>query len=459
MYKFTFCCFFFFAGIIAHAQSFRLPDGGGEQKFEHQDEITDKERAEIIKILTKNQQLLTAQGKINRSAENIEAHPLFIWPLRNANGLTDTGYYGISNYIDHNPAVTNLIKDYNCGTRSYDLSSGYNHRGTDIFTWPFPWQKMDSNYVEVIAAAAGTIIGRFDGNFDKNCAFCTGACNANAVYIRHADGSVAWYFHLKSGTVTPKTIGQTVTAGEYLGVVGSSGNSTGPHLHLEVWLNDTYTTLIDPWAGACNATTPDSWWAAQQPYWRPTLNTIKFYRNIAPTFNSSCPADEKTNFTNSVKPGDTVYMTTFYRDWINTLGANHKIKLPDGTIWTSWVQGAGANNYSAAWWYYFWYMPNPAPAGNWTYEVTYNGKTYSKQFFMEIVYTFNGNGNYTDAANWIGSIKPPNPCTNGEVIIKTTGTNECIVNTPQTFSGAGKLTIKAGSKIKIPGNLIIQKPN
>ncbi len=440
---------------ITNAQQLKLPNGGGEKKFEHLDEMTNAEREAIIKTLKKNQELLVAQGKINRSAEQTESHPLFIWPLKNANGLTDTGYYGISNYIDHNPTVTNQITDYNCGNRSYDLSSGYNHRGTDIFTWPFGWQKMDSNYVQVIAAAAGTIIARYDGNFDKNCAFCTSACGANAVYIRHADGSVAWYLHLKSGSVTNKTVGQTVTAGEYLGIVGSSGNSTGPHLHFEVWLNDTYTTLIDPWLGNCNPTTTDSWWAAQQAYRRPTLNATRFFRNTIPTLNSNCPADEKTNYTNSVKPGDTVYFVNYYRDWINGLNATHTIKLPNGNTWTTWNQPSGTNNSSAAWWYYYYYMPNPSPAGYWTYEVTYNGKTYSRQFFMEVVYTFNGNGNYTNSANWIGNIMPPNPLTNGEVIIKTTGANECIVNQPQTFSGTGKLTIAAGSKIRIPSNLII----
>jgi murein DD-endopeptidase MepM/ murein hydrolase activator NlpD len=441
--------------ITATAQQVITPHGGGSANITAHDDITEAERTEIIKVLTANTNKLKAEGIIEQQRQP-QAHPLFIWPLRTANGFTDTGYYGISNYIDHNSAVPNQITDYNCGTRSYDLSSGYNHRGTDIFTWPLPFQKMDSNYVEVVAAAAGTIIGRVDGNFDKNCAFCTSACTANSVFIRHADGSVAWYLHLKNGSVTTKTIGQTVNAGEYLGVVGSSGNSTGPHLHFEVWLNDTYTTLIDPWVGNCNTTTPDSWWANQQPYRKPTLNDIRFYRNVAPAIASSCPADEKYNYTKTVKPGDTVYMATYYRDWLNTLGASHRILLPNGNVWTSWTQTAGANNYSGAWWYYYLYMPNPAPAGNWKYEVTYNGKTYSKQFFMEVVYTFNGNGNFTDVANWIGSIKPPNPLTLGEVIIKTNGTNQCIVNATQTFSPGTKLTVKEGSNIRLPNNLVIQ---
>ena len=43
----------------------------------------------------------------------------------------------------------------------------------------------------------GIIIGKDDGNFDQNCAFCTSSCSWNAVYIQQADGSIAWYGHLK----------------------------------------------------------------------------------------------------------------------------------------------------------------------------------------------------------------------------------------------------------------------
>lgn len=52
----------------------------------------------------------------------------------------------------------------------------------------------------------------------------------NKIVIRHADGTETWYAHLsrmvvRSGTVVP---------GQQIGNVGSTGNSTGPHLHLEV---------------------------------------------------------------------------------------------------------------------------------------------------------------------------------------------------------------------------------
>lgn len=51
------------------------------------------------------------------------------------------------------------------------------------------------------------------------------------VEIRHADGTSTWYCHLSSYA---SRVGQRVQAGQLIGRVGSTGNSTGPHLHLEV---------------------------------------------------------------------------------------------------------------------------------------------------------------------------------------------------------------------------------
>ena len=59
----------------------------------------------------------------------------------------------------------------------------------------------------------------------------TPARNGNHTVVRLQDGTEIWYSHQTTITVVP---GQRVQAGEVIGTVGSTGNVTGPHLHLEV---------------------------------------------------------------------------------------------------------------------------------------------------------------------------------------------------------------------------------
>ncbi|MBA2327710.1 MAG: peptidoglycan DD-metalloendopeptidase family protein [Actinobacteria bacterium] len=62
----------------------------------------------------------------------------------------------------------------------------------------------------------------------------------NAVLVDHGDGLATLYAHQSRVAVSP---GQQVTTGEVIGYVGSTGYSTGPHLHWEVWVNGT---PVDP---------------------------------------------------------------------------------------------------------------------------------------------------------------------------------------------------------------------
>ena len=72
----------------------------------------------------------------------------------------------------------------------------------------------------VLATAAGQVVqAQFSGAY------------GNLVEVAHAEGFVTRYAHLSAMLVRP---GQTVRAGERLGLLGNTGRSTGPHLHYEV---------------------------------------------------------------------------------------------------------------------------------------------------------------------------------------------------------------------------------
>ncbi|MBK6542856.1 MAG: peptidoglycan DD-metalloendopeptidase family protein [Flavobacteriales bacterium] len=333
--------------------------------------ITDAERVTIQQHIETSRALLQAQGLL--SVATHAPTPLFAWPLRAGAGLSDPGYHGISNYVDHNPN-TGQLQDYTCGARTYD-SGTYDHAGTDIYTWPWSWYKMDFAQVEIIAASPGTIVFKQDGNFDRSCATAGG--NWNAVYVQHNDGSVAWYGHMKSGSLTPKAVGQTVAQGEYLGVVGSSGNSTGPHLHLEVY--DAGNQLIDPWAGACNATTPTSWWAAQRPYFDPAVNALRTH--FADVNWGSCPAQEVLNTRDSYCASATIRFAAYYRDQLNGQVSTSVVRRPDQSVFQTWTT-TSPQYYSSSWWWNAYNLPSNPPTGKWSYAVTLNGVTNTHYFYV-----------------------------------------------------------------------------
>ncbi len=77
----------------------------------------------------------------------------------------------------------------------------------------------------VYASAGGTVIhASWSGGYGK------------LIKVRHSNGYVSCYAHLSSMLVS---VGDRVTQGEQIGRIGSTGNSTGPHLHFEIRINGT----------------------------------------------------------------------------------------------------------------------------------------------------------------------------------------------------------------------------
>ncbi|MCX5403379.1 LysM peptidoglycan-binding domain-containing M23 family metallopeptidase [Streptomyces sp. NBC_00335] len=103
-------------------------------------------------------------------------------------------------------------------------SSGY-HTGVDFAA---------SSGTTVKAVGAGTVVSAgWSGSY------------GNEVVIRHADGKYSQYAHLSQLSVSS---GQSVTGGQTIGLSGSTGNSTGPHLHFEIRTGPSYGSDIDPLA-------------------------------------------------------------------------------------------------------------------------------------------------------------------------------------------------------------------
>ncbi len=149
-----------------------------------------------------------AEEKNNSSGANNNAKPSapssagFICPIagRTRNDIT-TGYYGYSG-----------------------------HTGVDFARN----SKGPVDGLPVLAAKSGRVV------------ISTALVNPNGQYrsygeyitISHGDGTMTLYAHMKSRKVKE---GSQVNQGDVIGYVGSTGNSTGPHLHFEVWVNGRRT--------------------------------------------------------------------------------------------------------------------------------------------------------------------------------------------------------------------------
>lgn len=118
------------------------------------------------------------------------------------------------------PSSTRVTSDY--GTRvSPTAGASSNHKGIDIGA---------SYGADIVAAADGKVVTA-----------AYSSSGGNYVMIDHGNGLYTVYMHASSLCVSA---GQNVTAGQVVAKVGSTGISTGNHLHFGVSLNGSY---VSPW--------------------------------------------------------------------------------------------------------------------------------------------------------------------------------------------------------------------
>jgi hypothetical protein len=104
------------------------------------------------------------------------------------------------------------------------------HVGNDKYSWDFANQ---TNF-DVVAARGGTVT-HLKINSQSGCGNSSCAGYANFIVIDHGDGTQSTYLHLKGFTLDPAvSCGATVQRGQRLATAGTTGWSTGTHLHYEV---------------------------------------------------------------------------------------------------------------------------------------------------------------------------------------------------------------------------------
>lgn len=120
-----------------------------------------------------------------------------------------------------------------------------------VFTWPAPsYTRISSDYgyrihptlgvekfhngIDMAAPSGSPVLAAYGGTV---VAAAYNASMGNYIMINHGDGLYTIYMHCSALYVSS---GATVSAGSQIGAVGSTGRSTGPHLHFSVRLNGNY---------------------------------------------------------------------------------------------------------------------------------------------------------------------------------------------------------------------------
>ena len=114
----------------------------------------------------------------------------------------------------------------------YRKTSDFGHRNHPIFG-----QVLQHNGVDLSADTGTAIYAAYNGTVVVS---TYNSSAGNYIMIDHGSGLMTVYMHCSKLLVS---VGETVSKGQTIGLVGSTGNSTGPHLHFSVRLNGSY---VDP---------------------------------------------------------------------------------------------------------------------------------------------------------------------------------------------------------------------
>lgn len=278
---------------------------------------------------------------------------LFVQPI----GLTPNRDWAITNYADIDPQASQ--SDYRGGQ--------YVYNGHDaIDAGPVGFSRQDTG-IPLTAVADGVVDAIDGGNFYDRETSWNGGQNWNAVWVNHGNGYRTVYGHMAAGSQAVK-VGDPVRAGQFLGLMGSSGISTGTHIHYTLYYRGSPVET---------GFSPSSYWQSPLPY---AGDVPAFYFDAGVTnYNAANPAYDFSEYASqyrdfgSTPANQTIY---FYVQPFN-------IKTTD-QMYFQWIRPNGTVHQTS----------NFPPNANYTYSVwwwSHNLATF--QNFVgtwQIVYYLNG---------------------------------------------------------------------
>lgn len=166
------------------------------------------------------------------SYTQIDSKNSFLWPIGSDETETEDGI----TYALGEPSPYRVSSGFGLRLDPFGSGETRGHGGVDIS----PTNNPGLGNVNVIAAKDGQVIypyllSKTDCSSDGNDLKCGGGYG-NFVMLQHDDGTITVYAHLYANSITVKE-GDNVKAGQVIGKMGSSGHSTGLHLHFEVRAN------------------------------------------------------------------------------------------------------------------------------------------------------------------------------------------------------------------------------
>ncbi len=262
----------------------------------------------------------------------------------NNNGNNNTGNAGIT-ILDPNRYVYPVLGS-NYVSSAYGYRSGSMHYGVDIATY-----KNNNAVVSTMAGSVTRVVNDCPhiSIYPTKCAHYN--TYGNMVVIKNNNGTYAYYGHLQKDSISVK-VGDRVYAGQQIARVGSSGYSTGEHLHFEIRkttgsrsqtnninvnpANLNYLRISEPISIVPKITVP-----ATPSITSISTNNIAKGRNVTLTWK---PANGATEYIVTVTGPEKMEIST-------GSATQHSFTLNEAGVYTFKVKGintAGSGGYSAA---------------------------------------------------------------------------------------------------------------